>query len=301
MKGGIMEITKEMILNKTNYGLNIYAYILRCFYPDETVINSVFQENINLKNPFTKDSTTLCIRKTNGSSNHWDTIDTDFTGDCFDFAELYYNLNGQDLLIKLNNEMNLHIEDTFQLVPDTNTPVFSYFEKPIYTKFPAKEVSILDVYDTIRLNKFEKVTQSLRNLDSKDAARKFKAQHFDYVTFSGTFHKRNANDLIQHSGFICFDFDEIEDIESLKKLLIKESQFETELIFTSPSGNGLKWVISFHNNEFSHSDYFTAVLNYFKLTHNIEIDPSGSDVSRACFLCYDKHVYINFKHFENER
>lgn len=296
-----MEITKEMILNKTNYGLNIYAYILRCFYPDETVINSVFQENINLKNPFNKDSTTLCIRKTNGSSNHWDTIDTDFTGDCFDFAELYYNLNGQDLLIKLNNEMNLYIEDTFQLVPDTNTPVFSYFEKPIYTKFPAKEVSILDVYDTIRLNKFEKATQSLRNLDSKDAARKFKAQHFDYVTFSGTFHKRSANELIKHSGFICFDFDDIEDIESLKKLLIKESQFETELIFTSPSGNGLKWVISFDNNEFSHSDYFTAVLNYFKLTHNIEIDPSGSDVSRACFLCYDKHVYINFKHLENER
>lgn len=296
-----MEINKKQILDKTHYGLLIYAHILRQFYPGETVVSLAGTETKCTKNPFNDNSPTLGIRIANGSSNHWDTMDSNFVGDCFDFAEQYFKLSGQDLLEKINLELNLRIENDFLTDNEKTTPTFSYFNKPIYTKYPVKDVSILDVYDAIRLDKFKGLTKTLRSLESKDAARKFKAQNFDYVTFSGTFNKRSSNEIIQHSGYITFDFDAIDDINALKNLLINETQFETELIFTSPSGMGVKWIVSFDNDKFSHTDYFKAVLNYFKAIHNIEIDPSGSDVSRACFLCYDNHVYINLKHFDYER
>ena len=34
-----MEISREAILDKTHYGLKIYAYVLRQYYPNQTVLS----------------------------------------------------------------------------------------------------------------------------------------------------------------------------------------------------------------------------------------------------------------------
>ena len=78
-------------------------------------------------------------------------------------------------------------------------------------------------------------------------------------------------------------------------MLLEDKCFTTELLFRSPSGDGLKWIIRINTAEVSHAEYFNAVANYLRLTYGLEADKSGKDVSRACFLPYDPEAYINPK------
>lgn len=45
--------------------------------------------------------------------------------------------------------------------------------------------------------------------------------------------------------------------------------------------------------EMPHADYFRVVANYVLDTYGVEVDKSGKDVPRACFLPYDPQAFIN--------
>ena len=123
--------------------------------------------------------------------------------------------------------------------------------------------------------------------------RKFKASSFDYCTFSGIFATRNDKALIKHSGLLCLDFDHLQNLDDLKSRLLADEYFDTQLLFVSPSGNGLKWIISIDATTTAHGAYFAAVANYIQQTYGVAVDKSGRDISRACFLPHDPNVYIN--------
>lgn len=178
----------------------------------------------------------------------------------------------------------------------THSPVFSYFDKPVTNVIPRSNRSLVEVYHSIKGGEFSKQTKQLRGLSDQVAARKYKAANFDYVTFSGIFSKRQDAGLVRHSGLITIDFDHIDNPDFLKNKLLNDRFFDTELLFTSPSGHGLKWVILSDLTQVSHQDYFKAIENYIKHTYNLYIDPSGKDVSRACFLPHDPKVFINPKY-----
>lgn len=89
-------------------------------------------------------------------------------------------------------------------------PTFSFFQAPIQNTKPSRCVTISDIGHYIANDqKAEANTLALRKLSSADDARKFKASHFDFCTFSGVFSKREAKSLIAHSGLLCLDFDHI--------------------------------------------------------------------------------------------
>ena len=60
-------------------------------------------------------------------------------------------------------------------------------------------------------------TALIGSMQSSPEAKRYKATHFDYCTFSGLFRKRNEKELIMHSGLMCLDFDHVEDIGELKQ------------------------------------------------------------------------------------
>lgn len=113
------------------------------------------------------------------------------------------------------------------------------------------------------------------------------------VTWSGTFSKRAAKNLLQYSGFICIDIDKLDplQLQNIKEGLTKD-QFSF-CVFTSPSGNGLKVLIKVADTPDNHKDIFIAIESYFLAQYEITIDPSGKDVSRLCFLSYDEFLYHN--------
>ena len=310
-----MELNRKDILWHTHYGLKIYANILRNYYPDEVVINLIGKECNFVKNPFNNHKTTLKIIIKDGVFCYEDTEMPLFKGDPFDFAELHYKAIGSALLELINKEMNLNIDGqngfyknrkqvlsyhcaSVSLEPDS--PRFSYFKAPVFNTQPHAEVCLTEVYEMIKSGVFKEQTSSLQSINDRKQAREYKAEHFDYVTFSGVFSARSNDALQTHSGLMCIDFDHLPNLYEIKEALINDDLLETELLFISPSGDGIKWIISTDLSEVTHEEYFQAVSNYLYQTYTLEVDKSGKDVSRACFLPYDTNIYINKKYLRNE-
>ena len=305
-----MAVTKKEILDKTHYGLNIYSYILRQHYPGETVLSLSGRDCKPTKNPFNHNKETLVVKIENGFATHTDLEHWEFQGDVFDFAELAFKLSDQELLEKINEVLYLRLDEEKSFykkktLPVSNeqilkkvidAPMVSYFLKPVRNTKPYKELSLVQVYNKIRSIAFKEQTENLRKMTDKKEARKYKADNFDYVTFSGTFSKREEEGLKNHSGLLTVDLDHLENISEVRARLLQDEYFETELLFVSPSGDGLKWIIPIDLSECTHQEYFIAVSNYIRATYGITVDESGKDVSRACFLPFDPQVYINPKY-----
>ena len=305
-------INRENILNKTNYGLNIYSHILRSYYPDEVVLRLVERNCGSCRNPFNANKETLhiFIEKENILGNaldkefarHTDSENTIPAGDAFGFAELHYKQQGAELLQTLNKELFLRIGEQRNfyanaqksVVPCVHqSPLFSFFKAPITNTKPHSETTLRKVYNAIKGDYYKERTEKLQAIYDIQQARKFKASNFDYCTFSGVFTTRNDKALIKHSGLLCVDFDHLQNIELLRNQLLQDEYFDTQLLFVSPSGNGLKWIISMDNNQTTHGVYFSAVANYIQQTYGVAVDKSGRDISRACFLSHDPQAYIN--------
>lgn len=75
--------------------------------------------------------------------------------------------------------------------------------------------------------------------------------------------------------------------------LLNDEYFDTQLLFRSPSGDGLKWIIPIDVTQATHGNFFAAVANYILQTYGVEVDKSGRDISRACFLPHDPQAFIN--------
>ena len=173
---------------------------------------------------------------------------------------------------------------------------FSFFLRPVQNVAPNRAIGVKEVYDLIASEKYATNTRVLRCLNSPEEARKYKARNFDYCCFSGVFSRRAESGLIQHSGLLTIDFDHVKNLFLLKRKLINDCNFDTILAFISPSGDGLKWIVKIDLLKNTHLEWFTAIQRYVRATYQLEIDKSGKDVSRCCFLPYDPEVYINPKY-----
>ena len=311
-----MKILKE-IKRRSYKGLSIYRHIYQDLFPgDDEVINAITHLEV-IKNPFNGNRTTLRLYEQDGWVRYSDTEMPEFKGGPMDFARMHYQLSGTALIRKVVEVLNVpfdggEIEDEeveeeeevgapVQPVDDAQPienrdipmPMFSFFKAPIRNIRQFKDLTIMDAYDLIRSNNYRQNTKKLRELLTPEEARRYKAGSFDYVTFSGTFNSRKDEALKKHSGLMAIDFDHVGDIDQLKKTLLDDPCLETELMFVSPSGDGLKWIVSVNTEKASHLEYFMAIEKYLDEKYDLKIDKSGKDVSRACFLPCDPQAYIN--------
>ena len=305
-----MQITKDSILKKTHYGLKIYTHVLRKFYPDKTVLSLSGRDCRITQNPFNNNKQTLSINIHGNLANHFDTEIESFKGTVFDFANLYFKTESEDdLLIAIHDALHLNIipkeveKDDLAWLYDPDDSWYancSFFKGPVRNVFPLNILKLHEIHSLITSNTYKSVTERLRSISDIKEKRKFKANNFDYVTFSGVFEKRSDKELIKHSSLITIDFDHLENTQMVRDQLLQDEYFDTELLFTSPSGDGLKWIVKIDLSEATPQDYFKAIANYLQHTYNIEVDQSGKDVSRACFLSYDPDAFLHKRHRNND-
>jgi hypothetical protein len=179
-----------------------------------------------------------------------------------------------------------------------HAPSFSLFRAPIRNIHPFKTTNLVEVYQAIRSESYRKRTERLREISVPSEARQFKSMCFDYVTFSGEFSSRCDKNLTRHSGLMTLDFDHVDNVSLLRESLLHDIFLETEMLFVSPSGEGLKWIVAIDLAETSHQEFFNAVASYIMHYYGIEIDKSGRDISRACYLPYDPEVFIHPKYLK---
>lgn len=142
-----------------------------------------------------------------------------------------------------------------------------------------------------------------RKEDAKAKAKEasvFKKQNFDMLCPSGLFSKRADDCLLTPSYMMGIDIDhygERPEVEELKQEIIHDpmfqEDFELELAFRSPSGDGLKLIVEIDLSAATHEEYFDALRNIFQMRYGIDIDVSCKNVSRGCFLPHDIFCYVN--------
>src|SRR5690606_39195613 len=64
-------------------------------------------------------------------------------------------------------------------------------------------------------------------------------------------------------------------------------------VFISPSGTGLKILVKVDTDKDMHDVAFEQVKNHYESLLGVDIDQSGKDVSRLCFISYDPELYYN--------
>lgn len=153
-------------------------------------------------------------------------------------------------------------------------------------KSPKFERHINHVLNRIKTGSSQELINKLRITGNKELKMKLPS-----ILFSGNFSYRNAQSLIQHSGFICLDFDKFPDSETLlswKDTL--EGDMHTYCVFLSPSGYGLKCLVKIPPIVENQRKYFEALKDYYQCPY---FDTNVSDVCRICFESYDPYLTIN--------
>lgn len=174
-----------------------------------------------------------------------------------------------------------------------NKARMSFFSAPVTNKRPNATVGLADIYGKVTGDSYKERTRMLRSIDNHTDAQKYKAISFDYVTFSGIFSYGNDASLEEHSQLLCIDFDGLEDPTPLRSLLLEDPYFETLLLFTSPSGKGVKWIIHIDTSMADHRIWFKLIESYMKETYDLTVDPKCINESRGCYLPYDPEAYIS--------
>jgi hypothetical protein len=181
----------------------------------------------------------------------------------------------------------------FKLVEEKPEKVrFSFFNKPITNIVPSQDISLEEFAKHLQSGKYKNIIYEIRNAPNKSIRNELKRFKLDFVTVSGKFTKRNANNLSKHSGLLCLDFDDVDNPSELKAKLELDYKLNPKLIFISPSGNGIKCIVEIDVRKYSHEEYFLALERYFAKEYVIQLDSSGKDVSRACFVSFDPQLYF---------
>jgi hypothetical protein len=120
-----------------------------------------------------------------------------------------------------------------------------------------------------------------------------KVYYFPAVTFAGTFSGTGTvDDITKMSGLIVLDFDHIQNLTEVKQKL--QNDDHTFLLFTSPSGDGLKLVVKHDLEDPLKWKYlYFEFESYYLNTFGLITDKSGKDICRMCFLPFIENLYRN--------
>ncbi len=104
---------------------------------------------------------------------------------------------------------------------------------------------------------------------------------------------RNKECFTEYSGIIALDIDKV-GAEAVAALKIKAAESPyTYAAFISPSGRGLKLFARVDSGPDDHKRAFNLLRDFYQRLLGVEIDPSGKDISRLCFVSYDPDLYFN--------
>lgn len=177
------------------------------------------------------------------------------------------------------------------------------FQENTWTNVSVVEPTIRYVLHAIKSEKYKKQVTDLRTNLEKGNIEFYNdnKKRLPAVTFSATFNENRTRENVNYyNSLIVLDIDKLntEQIEVCFEQLLQD-----EFVFSfwrSPSNNGFKGLVQLEYTDIpnemdldtKHKSAFKKLSTYFQETYNLELDKSGSDISRLCFLSYDTNLVI---------
>ena len=171
-------------------------------------------------------------------------------------------------------------------------PNISFF-KNVRGVIPTGQLSVDAFIEQIRSGRWESSVSALRNMADKDVRKQVK-EGLPCVTVSGVFTKRDQTLLVEHSGFICIDFDtfpETTDLDTARSLIYADPF--TYSGFLSCSGNGFAILIRIEPDASMQKKYYDSISEYYKQKYGLETDPAPKNVASLRFVSFDPDLYLN--------
>lgn len=164
--------------------------------------------------------------------------------------------------------------------------------KSIDSDSQSQYFEIDEVLDRIKRGNNRHLIEQIRSETNKQKRDTLKKRLF-WICFSGEFTKRNNESMVNHSGYICLDFDGIPEREMQLWRTKIQANKHTYSCFTSPSGNGFKaiWKVPECKTNEEHNLRFDSIAKEFESCRYFDHNVKGW--SRVCFESYDPHVFIN--------
>ena len=184
--------------------------------------------------------------------------------------------------------------------PDTTSiltsPRFSYYRGGIAATLPYAAITPAQLYTVLTGDRHRARTEALRTAAVGSPQRAELKKGLDYVTPAGTFTRRANNALDTASGLLVLDFDHVPDVGAARAALLADALLAPELVllFTSPSGDGLKALVT-ADPAAAHLDTFRAYAAYLGAHYaalGLVPDEAGKDVARACFVPYAPDAWL---------
>ncbi len=175
-------------------------------------------------------------------------------------------------------------------------PLFSYYRGGIAATVPYAAITPVQLFTVLTSGRHRAATEALRAAPVGSPRRAELKKGLDYVTPAGTFTRRANEALAEASGLLVLDFDHVPDLAAARAALLADALLAPDLVllFTSPSGDGLK-VLTKADPRAAHLDNFRAYAGYLA-AHYAELglcpDKAGKDVARACFVPYAPDAWL---------
>lgn len=176
------------------------------------------------------------------------------------------------------------------------SPLFSYFRGGILATVPYASITPAQLFAVLTSPRQRAQTEAIRAAPVGSSQRAELKKRLDYVTPSGTFARRANTAMETPSGLLVLDFDHLPDVCAARAALLADALLASELVllFTSPSGDGLK-VLTQADPTALHLDNFRAYAGYLASQYaelGLVPDEAGKDVSRACFVPYAPDAWL---------
>ena len=162
----------------------------------------------------------------------------------------------------------------FRNIKDTSTPFFR---------------DLNSILDRIKEGKSKELIKQIRSEKNKEVRQELK-KNLPAICFSGTFNKRNDDSLIEHSGFICLDFD---GYKTKKDMMSEKERLSKDRYVYSVCFSKWKRTESYCEDTTRATEpqnYFMSLDKYFNSQY---FDKTSKNVSRVCYESYDPLIHIN--------
>jgi hypothetical protein len=180
---------------------------------------------------------------------------------------------------------------------DASVSCFSVYRGGIKSVKPCGTLTPTQLHAELTSGRLRPQTEQLRAVGRTSPTYSSLKNRLDYVTPGGRFTHRAETGLVASSGLIVLDFDKLPDLPAARAALLADSRLGpvVKLLFTSPSGDGLKCLLP-TDPRYTHLENFNGLTRY--LSHKyadlgLIPDRACKDISRACYLAHDPDAYLN--------